>query len=111
MIFPALCSGSFSGLCNKQEWTGFIANYCVNNPNMTLCVVVLSDKSSYYGDITVLLCQMPVVLNTFSSKNSGTLRLLTLAALSISSLASSILPLLMSHLADSGINLVGIRQK
>lgn len=44
---------------------------------------------------------------TFSSRNSGALRLFTLATLLISCLASSILPLPSSHLADSGINLWG----
>lgn len=42
---------------------------------------------------------------TFSSKNGGTSRLLILATLQISCLASSVLPLPSSHLADSGRNL------
>lgn len=53
---------------------------------------------------------IPMILNTFSSRNSGMSRLFTFAALLMSCLASSVLPRLRSHLADSGMNLVEKRK-
>jgi len=50
------------------------------------------------------------IFNTFSNRESETVRLLMAAALIISCLASSVLPLLNNHLADSGINLKETRK-
>lgn len=47
---------------------------------------------------------------TSSNREAGTVRLLMAAALTISCLASSILPLFNSHLADSGINLIELNK-
>lgn len=50
------------------------------------------------------------MVSTLSRREAGTVRLLMVAALEISSLASSVLPLLNNHLADSGINLIEKRK-